>query len=805
MKPIQTFRFLKAGNLDTNPTLFSKRAGVALSTGVENGPTALIAHRTEHRIEGYFTTAARSASAGAAVTLAQAYGSRAEESEFPAELAHSPFIGRLVHRPSVMVRDTQMGQDPNELARQLASTLPLDSWVSASSRKLARSERKRWKRWLQYRMSSGTITHHSVTAGATAVSFYAGGQNRDDVTAALQSLAAGMTGFDLDTEVRPLRKYATSILGLPIGFFAVLASFLVPVFAADAPEIVTSLLQMTGIPALILGVLAAVQLPPGELKVVRKSLERGNLPAPSRNAGRARPPRQAGARQVRDHQGNVSMRQIAEFEGDYPLNPGVFVCGADVFASIASPHGSALSGSRVSGQRDTPPALLEALGPFLGFNGTDRVRLAAATFHLGTAIIGKPNSGKSLLVRALYGWHCMERATPSGLPGHPGSKNAMIAFENKGDGMFKYLEWAHSMGDKALVVDAADPNTPSIDLFNIPGSVVTKAEFMTSALRYVYGDDGAGVRSREAFKSVFPAAFGLTPEIVQEFWAGTEATSRHVLGELSVMDYAHMLLLSRGETVFQDLAATIRAWSVRSRERGTPSADADAAWDSLQVVFDRTPSSRSAYCEAPRNKVDELVRLNFWFAPSRRKVNWTQILTEHRSIIINTGSSPTGDKVTEDQNKVLSSLLMFTLQDAIIRHCSGWLDAGRSVSIFSDELSLLAGSSPEVIAWFRDQGRSYGVIPVLATQRPEQLHGTLRNNLLTYETLISFTQTDVATAAEVAANVGSDFTAEDIQFIEPWHVLVRTSVDGSRQVGVMVKLPNFEAERDTFREQQVQA
>ena len=114
----------------------------------------------------------------------------------------------------------------------------------------------------------------------------------------------------------------------------------------------------------------------------------------------------------------------------------------------------------------------------------------------------------------------------------------------------------------------------------------------------------------------------------------------------------------------------------------------------------------------------------------------------------------------------------------------------------NDELSLLAGNSPEVLGWLRDQGRSFGVRPFLATQRPEQLPTLLRNNLLTYGTLISFAQSDVSTANEVAANMGSagDWSMDDIQHLEPYHVLVRSHVEQRRQSAFIVKLPNFEAD-----------
>lgn len=73
----------------------------------------------------------------------------------------------------------------------------------------------------------------------------------------------------------------------------------------------------------------------------------------------------------------------------------------------------------------------------------------------------------SLLVRSLFGWHCMERVRPSGRPGYPGNRNTLIAFESEGDGVAKYVQWAHTLGDQILVIDAADPSTPGIYMFAV--------------------------------------------------------------------------------------------------------------------------------------------------------------------------------------------------------------------------------------------------------------------------------------------------------------------------------------------------
>lgn len=266
---------------------------------------------------------------------------------------------------------------------------------------------------------------------------------------------------------------------------------------------------------------------------------------------------------------------------------------------------------------------------------------------------------------------------------------------------------------------------------------------------------------------------------------------------MSPVFYAYLLLGGYSDATGVELAQGIKDVGSRMRERGTPDAQLDQAYNAIASLYEgRTESARRSFLEAPRNKVSQLLAVDVWFSPSRPKVTWDQVLDGHHSVVINTGAVPSGAMLDDSQNQQMSSLILYSLQHAIRRICSGWLEQGRFVTIFADELSLLTASSPEIIGWLRDQGRSYGCRPILATQRPEQLGPLLRNNFLTYSTLISFAPGDVSTAAEVAANVGSgnDWTTEDIQHLEPFHVVVRSEVDQRRQPAFVVKLPNFEAD-----------
>src|SRR5699024_2321582 len=115
---------------------------------------------------------------------------------------------------------------------------------------------------------------------------------------------------------------------------------------------------------------------------------------------------------------------------------------------------------------------------------------------------------------------------------------------------------------------------------------------------------------------------------------------------------------------------------------------------------------------------------------------------------------------------------------------------GRSrgyVAIISDELSRVAKNSPEVIEWTRMQGRSFGVIPIFATQEPEQLPEAVRRTMFSLSTVISYAQEN----SDVAAQIAKDFTGgatEGFEVVHPKEVmdlprymtLVRTVLDQQR-------------------------
>ena len=192
----------------------------------------------------------------------------------------------------------------------------------------------------------------------------------------------------------------------------------------------------------------------------------------------------------------------------------------------------------------------------------------------------------------------------------------------------------------------------------------------------------------------------------------------------------------------------------------------------------------------------------------RQKTSWSEIILSHRAIVINTGSTTFYNKsqqknvnivLTDEETKIVSSLLFFGMNNAIKRHCSGWYEQDKNITFFTDELALIAGENPEILMWFRDQGRAYGVRPILASQRPDQITENLRNNIMTYPTKMSFAQVDKKTAKYFAENITNDsssnandrWTDQDLMNLLPYHVVLVTHVDERLQSPVVVKLPEF--------------
>lgn len=567
----------------------------------------------------------------------------------------------------------------------------------------------------------------------------------------------------------------------------------------------------------------------------------GRFPPPRRRAGRPRPPHQA--KTVEDH-------QTPAFDGDYPLHRAAFMVGPAVVAAVVAPQAGVLAGSAATRDRGVPPALLADIGPVIGDDpahmgteagsetesaaGPERrtrrgrraapdastssaipsatgslsrsvsgfvagsgsgseglVHLSAFDMGFGVAITGAPGTGKTKLMEGLWLAHILDRAHPSGRAGWPGRDNAIVAFDTKGDEVPVYRRWADLAGAPLDVVSVNDPEGLAIDMFRLHPHPVRAAAMFVDAMVYGFEPGSIMNRSQETLTAAFAGALVCDAGVC-------DLVTR--LGPVQhPVRLAHVLCGGAGEELAKELFGAIKSEAGR---RNSPTMA--AAVEKLQVLFE--PFSSSAFrnaTESSRNKLDALTKLGTWWDASRQRLTWDDILTGHRSVVVDTGAGSgirAGAAIVEGESAgVLAGMLMYGLWTAMKRNCGGWRAQNRWVSVFSDELSMQAATSEKPLEWMRDQGRSFGVRLCLATQRTEQLPQKVRDVFLTFPNLISYRQESKAAATSVADNVSQsdgDFTAHDIRNLAPFTAVCRLDIDHRLMPSFVCAIHNFETDPD---------
>ncbi len=781
---------------NTLPATIDQRANAFATTTEDCAWASLWMTRDESGVRTYLVLDGPEGSvSSASVSLAHAVGARAEVVEsFPSHLAQTPGLARMVvHETRSVARQPMVGTDPAEIARIMAVHLRVGDWVGVSVRRPTDKESVRNQDWIQHRLTVQVGAHQSQSRDARTVSFWAGSSSNRAARSLLARAASAMQGFDLQVKAESVTPWA----GARGWLVASLAGVAVSVGAVFVPNVPSSVAwgSVAAAAALALvGVLRLVGVLSCPSSVARDLVSVGVLPVPPKRRGRPAPPREAETR--RDG------KKVAERPGDYPLHRAAFLVQPSIFVGLASPHAGTDAGAASAQRRSVPIPMTGRIGPLVGFDGDTPAYLSNTASYAGVAVVGRPGSGKSVLVRSLFGWACMERVHPSGLPSAPGANNTLIAFESKDHHAVEaYRAWSAAAGDKLLVVELGDPAAYGIDLFATPGSVAQRAEAFVNAMVYAFGDGDIQNRSFDVLKRIYTGALALDEH--RDVLDGVPWIDG---ASASVNHFADVLIGNHGDPRAVQLAQEVMT---RSRVPETWSPSLALAAEALAYLFEsRTEAQRRSLVEAAQNKVSQFAALEHWWAPTKRKVTWDQVLSTtpgQRAVVINTGASASGPPVEDRLTELMSALVMFTLQQAIRRLCAGWEDEGRSVSIFSDELSLLAGTSEKVIAWLKEQGRAFGVRPVLATQRPAQLPPKVRTVILNFGTLICFNQDSVTTAEEVSREMfGADgpIEAAEIMHLPDYHAMVRAYVGKERQPAFTMKAGNFEADRAAAVESQ---
>lgn len=796
--PPQIFTLIRSSTtaIDVDKTIQHSGSfgdAVARCTNRHQGVTLLTA-RDQHNTSSFVMTGGALNNSNVITSIGLTVNAKAvaDSTNFP-DLAATPYVGWLVVSPSDTVSiATQSGGDQNEVAVLLSHIMKPNSWIAITLRGPTKSELRRTRNWIKHRRE-GAVTHYSNAPHALIASFIAGGDDRDEVDSMLGQIVSIIPGFDMD--VKPMK----SRQGVPLAITALVS--LVAGVAADVKE--HSLL----LGAVTFGVLAvaglATRYAPTANRLwgrrINRALESGQLPPPPRRLIPARSPK---VTTVKNDDGTT--RQVKR-DGTYPLASSAMLLAPAMTVGIASPHAG--TSTSVAKSRMPSARLLGDIGPLVGDANEDENdpnRIVAGThidaneLYQGVFLHGAPGSGKTVAVQNLWAWHILERTAPSSKPGHPGALSTLIAFESKGEGAKVYRDWSTHFGHGCTLVEVGDPNSTAIDIVDPSLPPFERAQTFVSAMRYAFGEDAIQGLSSEALQKVLTAAMAFPPEA----FATTDLVNP------SFLDVAHALLGGFGD--YEDakaINAAMTTYYTRVDDRDPIKEVLGSALRGIGFLYGPsvTASVWRQNTSAPRNKINVLQLVPHWWSPSRKRGSWGQVLNGHLAVVINTGITSTGILVDETVSQTLSAMIAFSLREAIQRYCSNWQKDGRSVTIFADELAMLAPSSSEVIEWLRESGRSNGVRLILATQRPAQLKKNLRDSLRSFGTTMIFQQSDSQVIGEIISQLtmgGDEWSPADIQNMPQFHAILQTKSGGQSQPPVPIRALYWGNDYDRFQRDQ---
>jgi hypothetical protein len=371
----------------------------------------------------------------------------------------------------------------------------------------------------------------------------------------------------------------------------------------------------------------------------------------------------------------------------------------------------------------------------------------------GVFIVGDPGSGKSFTCLNLWKEDAASRIHA---PKRRGGRMTMLWIETKGDGADQADRALRSVGyreqDRVRFDLAADTGW-RLELLDRTRPEMTAAR-LVAAFTYAFETGSVGPRAAEAMRAAFTIAPSIDPTIAEaadmpKAWPNVLYVAIVMMGAddrdgsprqklLNAFKHAAVDEYRRVNGRAPTDALDADALAMRAEESavddelrlntedgnattGSPLYDAWRAWSYYEAMPKR---QRGEILDSPRNKLTAVAQLHSLWTPDASRKDFTlgQLLEYHGVGILNFGSSLHG-AVDEMTSSRLAAITLYLLWEEVKATCAGWLDQGRSVGIYADELTNLSGtgSGNDVIEQMRDKGRSSGVQLTLATQRFTQL------------------------------------------------------------------------------------
>ncbi|MBT1162146.1 type IV secretory system conjugative DNA transfer family protein [Bifidobacterium sp. SO1] len=476
------------------------------------------------------------------------------------------------------------------------------------------------------------------------------------------------------------------------------------------------------------------------------------------------------------------------------------------------------AGARTQGSHPVPDTLSSS-GVYLGDDETGRhCYLRPDQLYGGIAISGEAGSGKTVLTHGIAQWAVTAREHTSEKIW--GADSRLIMFWMKDDtGVGNLAEYRseHGITTPQRVIYVADPSSRGIDMLGIRDGKNAKdtAVSIAATMQYSFeqGDilnDSLNIITQAMTIGVTATRFSFKhPGVIvdrchqleqQFFGAGQLKEQQSPIGWATVAlcgsdgqigsaralgQVLRALALEYAGTEFEeDLTLSSQA---AEQLYGRPDQNGRAA-RSDRDILQRTNASL--------NKVNQFLPIEHVFTLKRANATWAKILNNPGDYHI-VLSEHDGHSLPERMDKILGAWLLYRLWNTIAANCKGWLNEGKHTMLICDELSMLANGNDDILQKMREQGRSFGLMLVFATQYPKQLSPILLDSFMGYSTFISYSTMNNE-IAQLVANRLTDAAGEDgwtpaaIMNLPKYTAAVRSRTQDQLQPSFLVKIHNFD-------------
>lgn len=419
--------------------------------------------------------------------------------------------------------------------------------------------------------------------------------------------------------------------------------------------------------------------------------------------------------------------------------------------------------------RGLPSNILHADWPlYLGRSGANQqVCFDLSDLQFGMYTAGTPGSGKTNFLQVIYAG-----AVKTSLEKYAGLQVTPIWGETKGEGAVDAWDIARRH-PQAMLIEAHNPNNPlrlALEGRRISDGasvkdVIRSTIDLVSGFQFAWGD-GIRSASREMLDHAFRIAHLLSPSEIKE--VGLEDIVDPDLP--NIMDLGFYLL--GGDTQIDVGATLLDMYEDLKESKDEREFYLAKSISTMSRFFDkRTRKSMEQQISAPLNKISELRNASVAWTPShdRKDIVVSDLPTHFAPIVVNMGpyQNEFGEfdmSIPDSVSRRLILIFNYLMWTHVKSACTGWLQQGKRVPMFFDEVVDIAVNSenndvPNVLAQALKEGRSKGISFYIGSQSPSQMPAQARQEVLSLRSKFWFSlhqPDDLELAAKDLASSDSD-------------------------------------------------